>query len=89
MRKRNGYLMRGSLAAVSALGLLFLAGSGLRLAAPGLKQNNLRELCDLIRWLRFVHHVIAVSEPNPPAIPYAVSGTMVSNGKGQSLVREH
>jgi hypothetical protein len=80
MKNRHGNLARWALAAIPSCGLLLLAGSGL--AAAPLKANNFHG-----RYASSYHAFDAsitgtVSEPNPPAIPYAVSGVMFSDGKG-------
>jgi hypothetical protein len=81
MENRNGYLMQGSLAAILALGLLLLVGTGPAFAA-GLKNNNFKGSY-LTSYHGFDSSITPdVAEPNPPAIPYAVSGAMVSDGKG-------
>ena len=78
--KRTGYLARWALAAIAGIGLLLLAGSGPALA--GVNGHDFHG-----RYVASYHGFDAsitgtVSEPNPPAIPYAVSGVMVSDGKG-------
>jgi hypothetical protein len=80
MKKRTGYLARWALAAIPGVGLLLLAGSGPAFA--GLNRHNFQG-----RYTASYHAFDAsitgtVSEPNPPAIPYAVSGTMFSDGHG-------
>lgn len=80
MRKRTGYLARWALTAVPALGLLLLAGSGMAFA--GLNQHTFHG-----RYTASYHAFDASitsdpAEPNPPAIPYAVSGAMYSDGRG-------
>jgi hypothetical protein len=80
MRKRTGYLIQGALPTIAALGLLLLAGSGPAFA--GFNQHNFHG-----RYVASYHGFDSsitgtVSEPNPPAIPYAVSGAMFSDGKG-------
>ena len=81
MENRNGYLMQGSLAAMLALGLLLLVGSGPAFAA-GLKNSNFKGSY-LTSYQGFDSSITGTTgEPNPPAIPYAVSGEIVSDGKG-------
>jgi len=80
MENRHGNLARWAVAAIPACGLLLLAGSGF--AAAALNGHNFHG-----RYVASYHAFDAsitgtVSEPNPPAIPYAVSGAMVSDGKG-------
>jgi len=80
MRKRTGYLIQGALPTIAALGLLLLAGSGPAFA--GFNEHNFHG-----RYVASYHAFDSsitgtVSEPNPPAIPYAVSGAMFSDGKG-------
>ena len=82
MRKRTSYLMQGFLATIPALALLFLVGIGPAFAAPGLKNNNITGSY-VTSYHGFDSSITGTtSEPNPPAIPYAVSGAMVSDGKG-------
>jgi hypothetical protein len=80
VKNRTGYLMRWSLAAIPALGPLLLAGSGPAFA--GLNEHNFHG-----RYVASYHGFDAsitgtVSEPNPPTIPYSVSGAMFSDGRG-------
>ena len=80
MENRTGYLARLALAAIPSLGLLLMAGGGSALA--GMNEHNFHG-----RYVASYHAFDAsitgtVSEPNPPAIPYAVSGAMFSDGKG-------
>jgi hypothetical protein len=80
MRKRTGYLIQGALPTIAALGLLLLASSGPAFA--GFKEHNFHG-----RYVASYHAFDSsitgtVNEPNPPAIPYAVSGAMFSDGKG-------
>jgi hypothetical protein len=80
MENRTGYLARLALAAIPSLGLLLMAGGGSALA--GINEHNFHG-----RYVASYHAFDAsitgtVSEPNPPAIPYAVSGAMFSDGKG-------
>jgi hypothetical protein len=80
MENRTGYLARLALAAIPSLGLLLMAGGGSALA--GIDEHNFHG-----RYVASYHAFDAsitgtVSEPNPPAIPYAVSGAMFSDGKG-------
>jgi hypothetical protein len=80
MKNGTGYLARWALAAIPGIGLLLLAGSGPALA--GVNGHDFHG-----RYVASYHAFDAsitgtVSEPNPPAIPYAVSGVMVSDGKG-------
>jgi hypothetical protein len=80
MENRNGYLMQGSLAAMLALGLLLLV-CGPAFAA-GLKDSTFKGSY-LTSYQGFDSSITGTTgEPNPPAIPYAVSGEIVSNGKG-------
>jgi hypothetical protein len=80
MENRTGYLARLALAAIPSLGLFLMAGGGSALA--GMNEHNFHG-----RYVASYHAFDAsitgtVSEPNPPAIPYAVSGAMFSDGKG-------
>jgi hypothetical protein len=80
MKNRTGYLARWSLTAIPGFGLLLLVGSGPVFA--GFNEHNFHG-----RYVASYHAFDAsitgtVSEPNPPAIPYAVSGAMFSDGKG-------
>ena len=80
MENRTGYLARLALAAIPSLGLLLMAGGGSALA--GINEHNFHG-----RYVASYHAFDAsitgtTSEPNPPAIPYAVSGAMFSDGKG-------
>ena len=80
MENRTGYLARLALAAIPSLGLLLMAGGGSALA--GINEHNFHG-----RYVASYHAFDAsitgtVNEPNPPAIPYAVSGAMFSDGKG-------
>ena len=80
MENRTGYLARLALAAIPSLGLLLMAGGGSALA--GMNEHNFHG-----RYVASYHAFDAsitgtVSEPKPPAIPYAVSGAMFSDGKG-------
>jgi len=80
MENRTGYLARLALAAIPSLGLLLMAGGGSAFA--GINEHNFHG-----RYVASYHAFDAsitgtVSEPNPPAIPYAVSGAMFSDGKG-------
>jgi hypothetical protein len=80
MKKRTGYLARWAVAAISGFGLLLLAGSGPAFA--GFDNHTFNG-----RYVASYHGFDAsitgtVSEPNPPAIPYAVSGAMYSDGNG-------
>jgi hypothetical protein len=80
MKNRTGYLARWALAAILGFGLLLLAGSGPAFA--GFNEHNFHG-----RYTASYHAFDAsitgtVSEPNPPAIPYAVSGAMFSDGHG-------
>lgn len=86
MENRNGYLARWALAAIPIFGLLLLASSGPAFAAgsegASFKSNNFHG-----RYTTSYHGFDSsitgtVSEPNPPAIPYAVSGAMFSDGRG-------
>ena len=80
MRKRTGYLARWSLAAIPGFGLLLLAGSGTAFAAFNQHTFNGRYTASYHAFDASITGT--VSEPNPPAIPYAVSGAMFSDGKG-------
>jgi hypothetical protein len=80
MGNKNGYLARRVLAAIPIFGLLLLAVSGPAFA--GVKDNNFHG-----RYLTSYHGFDSsitgtAGEPNPPAIPFAVSGAMSSDGKG-------
>ena len=80
MENRTGYLARLARAAIPSLGLLLMAGGGSALA--GINEHNFHG-----RYVASYHAFDAsitgtVNEPNPPAIPYAVSGAMFSDGKG-------
>jgi len=80
MENRTGYLARFALAAIPSLGLLLMAGGGS--AVAGMNEHNFHG-----RYVASYHAFDAsitgtVSEPNPPTIPYAVSGAMFSDGKG-------
>jgi hypothetical protein len=80
MKNGTGYLARWALAAIPGIGLLLLAVSGPALA--GVNGHDFHG-----RYVASYHGFDAsitgtVSEPNPPTIPYAVSGVMVSDGKG-------
>jgi hypothetical protein len=80
MKNGHGNLTRWALAAIPACGLLMLSASGF--AAAALNGHNFHG-----RYVTSYHAFDAsitgtVSEPNPPAIPYAVSGAMFSDGKG-------
>jgi hypothetical protein len=80
MKNRTGYLARWILASISGFGLLLLAGSGSAFA--GFNNQTFHG-----RYVASYHAFDAsitgtVSEPNPPAIPYAVSGSMFSDGRG-------
>ena len=80
MKNRTGYLARLALAAIPSLGLLLMTGGGSALA--GINEHNFHG-----RYVASYHAFDAsitgtVNEPNPPAIPYAVSGAMFSDGKG-------
>jgi hypothetical protein len=80
MKNRTGYLARWVLAVIPAIGLLLLAGSGPAFA--GMNEHNFHG-----RYVASYHGFDAsitgtTSEPNPPAIPYAVSGAMFADGKG-------
>src|SRR5579872_2003265 len=80
MKNRHGNLARWALAAIPACGLLMLSASGF--AAAALNGHNFHG-----RYVTSYHAFDAsitgtVSEPNPPTIPYAVSGAMFSDGKG-------
>jgi len=80
MENRTGYLARLALAAIPSLGLLLMAGGGSAFA--GINEHNFHG-----RYVASYHAFDAsitgtVIEPNPPAIPYAVSGAMFSDGKG-------
>jgi hypothetical protein len=80
MKNRTGQLARWALTAIPALGLLLLIGGGPAFA--GFNEHNFHG-----RYTASYHGFDAsitgtVSEPNPPAIPYAVSGSMFSDGKG-------
>jgi hypothetical protein len=79
MEKRIGYVPRCALTAIASIGLLLLASNG---PAFALNTHSFRG-----RYVASYHAFDAsitgtASEPNPPAIPYAVSGAMVSDGKG-------
>jgi len=80
MTKRTGYLARWALAAIPGFGLLLLVGSGPVFAAF----NNHTFSGRYVASYRAFDASITgtVSEPNPPAIPYAVSGAMFSDGNG-------
>ena len=80
MENRNGYLARWALAGISAFGLLLLVSSGPAFA--GMSKHDFHG-----RYTTSYHGFDAsitgtVSEPNPPAIPYSVSGAMFSDGAG-------
>jgi hypothetical protein len=80
MKNRTGYLARLARAAIPSLGLLLMTGGGSALA--GINEHNFHG-----RYVASYHAFDAsitgtVNEPNPPAIPYAVSGAMFSDGKG-------
>lgn len=80
MKNGTGYLACWALAAIPGIGLLLLAVSGPALA--GVNGHDFHG-----RYVASYHGFDAsitgtVSEPNPPTIPYAVSGVMVSDGKG-------
>jgi hypothetical protein len=80
MKNRTGYLTRWALAAIPAVGLL-LVGSGPAFA--GIRTHDFHG-----RYTASYHGFDASitsdpAEPNPPAIPYAVSGAMWSDGKGR------
>ena len=80
MENRTGYLARLARAAIPSLGLLLMTGGGSALA--GINEHNFHG-----RYVASYHAFDAsitgtVNEPNPPAIPYAVSGAMFSDGKG-------
>ncbi len=80
MENATDYLARWILATIPVIGLLLLAGSG-----PALAGVNGHDF-----YGRYVTSHLAfdasitgtVSEPNPPAIPAAVSGAMFSDGRG-------
>ncbi len=87
MEKRNGYVARWALAAIPIFGLLLLASSGAAFAGGGPPAAGLNKHDFNGRYTTSYHGFDAsitgtVSEPNPPAIPYAVSGAMFSDGKG-------
>jgi len=76
MKHATGYL-----AAISGIGLLLLlASSGPALAAVSGHDFHGRYVASYHAFDASITGT--VSEPNPPAIPYAVSGAMVSDGKG-------
>jgi hypothetical protein len=80
MKHRTGYLKRWAIGASAGFGLLLLAGGGQAFA--GFNKHNFHG-----RYTSSYHGFDASitgtsSEPNPPAIPYAVSGSMWSDGKG-------
>ena len=82
MKNRTDYLARWALVAIPALGLLLLAGSGPAFAGFGFNQHNFHG-----RYTASYHAFDAsitgtTSEPNPPAIPYSVSGAMYADGRG-------
>jgi hypothetical protein len=82
MDEKSGYRVRWVLVAMTVVGLLLFVGRESAFAAPKLSLHTFNG-----RYVTSYHAFDAsitgtVSEPNPPAIPYAVSGTMVSDGKG-------
>jgi len=77
---RTGYLARWAMAAIPGVGLLLLVGSGSALA--GFDQGTFNG-----RYTAAYHGFDAsitgtIDEPNPPTIPYSVSGAMYSDGAG-------
>lgn len=80
MKSRYRNRARWALTALPVCGALLVASSAL--ALPALKLANFHG-----RYTTAYHAFDAsitgtTDEPNPPAIPYAVSGAMVSDGKG-------
>jgi hypothetical protein len=80
MNVQSRYIQKWSARTITVAGLLLLVAYGSAAAANG--ANNFRG-----RFATSYHGFDAsitgtVDEPNPPAIPYAVSGTMTSDGRG-------
>lgn len=79
MDNRNGCLVRWTLAAAPIVGLLLLAGSGPAFAFD----RHTFQGRYVASYNSFDASITGtITEPNPPAIPYAVSGAMFSDGNG-------
>jgi len=84
MESRNDYSARWALAAIPIFGVLLLAVSALAFEEAGGRSNLNKFKGRFVASYQGFDSSITptVSEPNPPAIPYAVSGAMVSDGAG-------
>jgi hypothetical protein len=80
MKNGTGYLARLALAAFLGFGLLLLAGSGPAFA--GFKSASFHGRYTAAYHAFDASITAATGEPNPPAIPFAVSGAMFSDGDG-------
>ncbi len=81
MDRKSWSMRRRAAAAIAVVSLLSFVGRGVSFAAS-IKATNFKG-----RYTASYHAFDASitgtdSEPNPPAVPYAVSGAMVSDGKG-------
>jgi hypothetical protein len=84
MKNRNEYPARWAMAAIPIFGVLLLAVTALAFEEPSVA-SNLKTFKGrfVTSYTGFDSSITpAVGEPNPPAIPFVVSGAMVSDGAG-------